>query len=70
MYQDNDVSYICSGSDNIFLGSFNGMVKILSRSFKVVRSFKAYEAGSITHMKQVEGTSLLVTIAVCVFIKV
>jgi hypothetical protein len=28
-----------------------------------VRSFKAHEAGSITHMKQVDSTSLLVTIA-------
>lgn len=28
-----------------------------------MRSFRAYDAGSITHMKQIEGTSLLVTIA-------
>lgn len=35
----------------------------MSSSFKVVRSFKAHDAGSIRHMKQVEGTSLLVTIA-------
>lgn len=28
-----------------------------------MRSFRAYDAGNITHMKQVEGTSLLVTIA-------
>lgn len=29
----------------------------------MVRTFKAHEKGSITHMKQVDGTSLLVTIA-------
>ena len=28
-----------------------------------MRSFKAHDVGSITHMKQVQGTSLLVTIA-------
>ena len=38
-------------------------MRILSQAFKVVRSFKAHDAGHITHMKQVQGTSLLVTIA-------
>lgn len=59
----NDISCVCSGSDNVFLGSSDGVVRILSRTFKVVRTFQAHETGSITHMKQVEGTSLLVTIA-------
>lgn len=35
----------------------------MSQAFKVVRSFKAHDAGAITHMKQVQGTSLLVTVA-------
>lgn len=35
----------------------------MSQAFKVVRAFKAHEAGAIRYMKQVEGTSLLVTIA-------
>lgn len=39
------------------------MVRILSQSFKVVRLFKAHDIGTITHMKQVQGTSLLVTVA-------
>lgn len=52
-----------SGSESVFFGSSDGVVRILSQSFKVVRSFKAYDAGAITHMKQVQGTSLLVTIA-------
>ncbi|KAJ9268955.1 hypothetical protein DTO212C5_4961 [Paecilomyces variotii] len=60
---DNDVSSICTGSANLFLGTTNGIVHIVSSAFKLVRSFKAHDAGSITHMKQVEGTSLLVTIA-------
>lgn len=55
---------MCSGSENLFLGSYDGTVRILSSTFKVVRSFQAHETGAITHMKQVEGTSLLVTIAV------
>ena len=38
---------------------------ILSASFKVVRTFAAYEpdAGAVRHLKQVDGTALLVTIA-------
>lgn len=52
-----------SGSESVFFGSDDGVVRILSQAFKVVRSFKAYEAGSITHMKQIQGTALLVTIA-------
>ncbi|KAI4131009.1 MAG: hypothetical protein LQ347_003148 [Umbilicaria vellea] len=54
---------VCSGSDNLFLGSHNGVVHILSQAFKVVRTFTAHGSGSITHMKQVDGTALLVTIA-------
>ena len=47
----------------MFLGGTDGSVRILSQAFKVVRTFQAYEASSITHMKQVNGTALLVTIA-------
>lgn len=36
---------------------------MVSSTFKIVQSFKAHDAGSITHLKQIEGTSLLVTIA-------
>ncbi|KAL8731592.1 MAG: hypothetical protein Q9166_003280 [cf. Caloplaca sp. 2 TL-2023] len=58
-----DLSSICSGSENIFLGSSDGQIRILSSGFKVIRSFHAYDSGSITHIKQIEGTSLLVTIS-------
>ncbi|KAL4800700.1 hypothetical protein BDV19DRAFT_782 [Aspergillus venezuelensis] len=56
-------SCLCSGSANLFLGTTDGFVHTVSSSFKVVQTFKASDNGSITHIKQLEGTSLLVTIA-------
>ncbi|KAJ5537223.1 hypothetical protein N7513_010409 [Penicillium frequentans] len=58
-----DLSSLCTGSANLFLGTADGFVHILSSSFRIVRSFKAHDAGSINHMKQINGTSLLVTVA-------
>jgi len=63
-FESNDISCCCSGSENLFLGSHDGTVRILSSTFKILRTFQAHDVGSIAHMKQVEGTSLLVTIAV------
>jgi hypothetical protein len=63
-FDNNEISCVCSGSESLFLGSYDGVVRILSPTFKVLRTFQAYDVGSITHMKQVEGTSLLVTISV------
>lgn len=57
------MSCIYGGSENLFLSSNDGYVRSLSQAFQVVQSFKAYESGAITHMKQVLGTALLVTIA-------
>ncbi|KAI9056012.1 hypothetical protein LZ554_000944 [Drepanopeziza brunnea f. sp. 'monogermtubi'] len=62
-FENNEISCVCSGSENLFLGSYDGSVRILSPSFKILRTFQAHESGSITHMKQVEGTALLVTIS-------
>ncbi|KAI1816656.1 vacuolar protein sorting protein-like protein, partial [Poronia punctata] len=62
-FENNEVSSVCSGSDSLFLGSDNGYVRIVGPSWKVVRSFLAHETGRITHMRQVEGTSLLVTVS-------
>ncbi|KAK4111059.1 vacuolar protein sorting-associated protein 11 [Canariomyces notabilis] len=63
-FESNEISSVCSGSDSLFLGSYDGQVRIVGPSWKVVRSFVAYDSGApITHMKQVEGTSLLVTVA-------
>ena len=61
--KSNDLSSVYSGSESLFLGTNDGQVRSLSQAFKVVQSFKAYESGAITHMKQVLGTALLVTIA-------
>ena len=38
-------------------------MRILSQAFKVVRSFKAHDFGSITHMKQVKNTPFLASVA-------
>ncbi|TGO52457.1 hypothetical protein BCON_0141g00300 [Botryotinia convoluta] len=62
-FENNEISCVCSGSENLFIGSYDGIVRILSSNFKILRTFQAHDVGSITHMKQVEGTSLLVTIA-------
>lgn len=63
LFESNDVSSICAGSDSLFLGSSDGYVSIVGKGWKVIRRFQAHEA-RITHMRQVEGTSLLVTVAV------
>lgn len=62
-FDNGDISCVCSGSDSLFLGSYDGKVRTLSSAFKVQHEFQAHDVGSITHMRQVEGTSLLVTIA-------
>jgi hypothetical protein len=58
-----NITSVVSGSESIFFGSVDGVVRILSQAFKVVRSFQAHDAGAINYMKQVPGTALLVTIA-------
>lgn len=63
VFESNEISRVCSGSDSLFLGSYDGYVRIVGASWKVVRSFQAHDA-AISHMCQIEGTSLLVTIAV------
>ncbi|KAI0424671.1 vacuolar protein sorting protein-like protein [Xylaria sp. FL1042] len=62
-FENNEISSVCSGSESLFLGSDNGYVRIIGPSWKVLRSFHAHETGRITHMRQVEGTSLLVTVS-------
>ncbi|RKL01016.1 hypothetical protein BFJ68_g12515 [Fusarium oxysporum] len=63
LFEGSEISSVCAGSDSLFLGSFDGYVSIINKSWKIVKRFQAYEAGSITHMRQVEGTSLLLTVA-------
>ena len=64
LLESSDISSVCAGSDSLFLGSRDGIVNIVGKSWKVLRRFQAHESGGITHMHQVEGTSLLVTVAV------
>ncbi|KXG52766.1 Zinc finger, RING-type [Penicillium griseofulvum] len=58
-----DLSSICTGSANVFVGTTDGFVHTVSSTFRIVRSFKAHDTGSITHMRQINGTALLVTVA-------
>ncbi|KAJ5560882.1 Zinc finger RING-type [Penicillium sp. DV-2018c] len=58
-----DLSSICTGSANLFVGTTDGFVHIVSSAFRVVRSFKAHDTGSITHMRQINDTALLVTVS-------
>ncbi|KAF3765414.1 vacuolar protein sorting-associated protein 11 [Cryphonectria parasitica EP155] len=62
-FEGNEIASVCSGSDSLFLGSTDGYVRIVGPSWKIMRSFQAHEDVRISHMRQVEGTSLLVTVA-------
>ena len=58
-----DIRTIASSPSNLFLGTGDGLVQILSSSFKLIRSWPAYDAeSSVSHLQQVQGTSLLVTL--------
>lgn len=61
-FDSHDISSVCSGSDSLFLGSSDGHVRIVGPSWRIVRSFPAHDNVRISHMRQVEGTSLLVTV--------
>ncbi|GJN74028.1 hypothetical protein PLICBS_008112 [Purpureocillium lilacinum] len=63
LFDSNEISSVCAGSDSLFVGSNDGSVSIIGKSWKVVRRFQAHESGRVTHMRQVEGTSVLVTVA-------
>ncbi|KAF4505878.1 hypothetical protein G6O67_007781 [Ophiocordyceps sinensis] len=63
LFESNDISSVCEGSDSLFVGSNDGSVSIIGKSWKVLRKFQAHHVGRIAHMRQVEGTSVLVTVA-------
>ncbi|KAI9170890.1 Vacuolar protein sorting-associated protein [Paramyrothecium foliicola] len=63
LFESNEVSSLCTGSESLFVGSSTGWVSIFGKSFKALRKFQAHDTGSITQMRQVEGTSLLVTVS-------
>ncbi|KKY27486.1 putative vacuolar protein sorting protein [Phaeomoniella chlamydospora] len=60
---NNDVTALTTGSDTLFLGTAEGTIRILSSSFKEIRSFNAYDSASIRLLRQIESTSLLVSVA-------
>lgn len=64
LFEGNEISSICTGSDSLFVGTLDGYVSIIGKAWTTVRRFQAHEIGAITQMKQVEGTSVLVTVAV------
>ena len=64
LFESNDVSSVCAGSENLFLGGGDGSVSAVAKNWKVVNTFQAHDAGRVTHLCQVEGTSILVTVAV------
>ncbi|KAF8544496.1 hypothetical protein BDD12DRAFT_815447 [Trichophaea hybrida] len=69
LFQDVDITSLTTGSDNLFLGTSDSKVHVVNSSFKIVRTFSTFEGGftqgggAITHLKQVEGTSLLITVS-------
>ena len=63
IFEGNEISSVCAGSDSLFIGGNDGTVSVVGKSWKVVLKFRAHETGRVTHMRQVEGTSVLVTVA-------
>ncbi|KAG5978498.1 hypothetical protein E4U54_007032 [Claviceps lovelessii] len=45
------------------MGGNDGTVSILGKNWNVLRRFQAHETGRVTHLRQVEGTSLLISVA-------
>lgn len=52
-----------AGSKNIFIGTVDGTVKCLDQNFKVTRSWKAHDKGSVVTINQVSDTAYLITLA-------
>ena len=64
LFENNEISSVCAGSESLFLGSSDGSVSVVGKNWNIVNKFQAHNAGSVTQMRQVEGTSYLVTVAV------
>ncbi|KAK4494695.1 hypothetical protein PRZ48_014051 [Zasmidium cellare] len=58
-----NISCVASGASNIFVGTPDGLVHLLDHTFKPSRSWKAHNAGSVTHVQQVPDTAYLLTLA-------
>lgn len=57
------MSCIATGNDHVYVGTPDGTLRLLDKSFKTVQLFRAHESGSITHIKAIPNSSLLVTLA-------
>ncbi|KAI1006523.1 Vacuolar protein sorting-associated protein 11 [Podosphaera aphanis] len=62
-FESNQISCICTGSENLFVGSNDGSVRIVSSEFKVLQTFQAGKSCAITYMKEIERSSILVTVS-------
>lgn len=60
--QSGEVTSTCPSPEYLFLGTSNGTVNYVNRSFKIVRSFRACDEGTIVRMKHVEDTTFLLTV--------
>ena len=69
LFENNEISSICAGSESLFLGSSDGYVSVVGKTWNIVNKFQAHHAGSVTQMRQVEGTSYLVTVAVSLLVE-
>ncbi|KAK3182651.1 Vacuolar protein sorting-associated protein 11 [Lecanicillium sp. MT-2017a] len=63
LFESNDVSSVCAGSESLFLGGSDGSVSVVGKNWKIVNKFQAHDTGRVTNMRQIEGTSILVTVA-------
>jgi tetratricopeptide (TPR) repeat protein len=61
--QQANAQCVVAGSNNIFIGTPDGIIKVLDHNFKLTRSWRVHENGSVTHIRHISDTSYLVTFA-------
>jgi len=61
----NDIRCLTTGSESLYLGTEQGTVRILSKAFRVLRSFQASDTpgAAVSHVRQIPGTTYLATIS-------
>ncbi|OQO09495.1 hypothetical protein B0A48_04897 [Cryoendolithus antarcticus] len=57
------VSCVAAGADRIYAGTPDGTIHSLDQSFKPSRTWQAHSSGSVSHIRQLPGTSYLLSIA-------
>ncbi|GAB7362235.1 hypothetical protein MBLNU230_g2260t1 [Neophaeotheca triangularis] len=58
-----NVSSVSAGTSNVLLGTPDGTVHLLDHTFKSSRSWKAHDAGNISHITQIPESSYLISLA-------